>query len=278
MIVGYPKSGNTWLGYLLSNYFGVPYYDCSLEEKLLSVQDNKLLAGAKDYNEKFRGMERSTVNKSIESILKTHALPGHIEKDCPIFLKNIGYMKKDPVVLIVREPKDVAVSFFYYSFLRLYGTQKVKIKKQLFSFLPYYFREWFFKTFYFKKFVLHIASKWLKFNYLWLRQTPVIIKYEDLTKNPHNTIKYLLESLGLEWDADLAAKSIDYCSFDNLRKNEENISKKRGKYLTVKNEYFFRKGIAGDWVNHFPPCLREEFDSITKKVVSQLYKVEVSND
>lgn len=271
MIVGYPKSGNTWLGYLLSNYFGVPYYDCSLEEKLLSGQDNELLDGAKDYNENFRGMERTAINKGVGSILKTHALPNHIENDYPLFLKKIGFVKEDPVVLIVREPKDVAVSFFYYSYLRIYGTQRVKLKKQLFSFLPYAFREWFVKTLYFKNFVLYIAKEWLVFNKHWLKQNPIIIKYEDLTSNPNKTIRYLLESLRLEWDAEKAAESIDYCSFDNLRKIEEVKSKNSKRTLIGRNVNFFRKGISGDWKNHFPRSLSNEFNGITANIVKQIY-------
>jgi hypothetical protein len=36
VVIGYPKSGNTWLNYLLAYYLNAQYIDLSQEERYLS--------------------------------------------------------------------------------------------------------------------------------------------------------------------------------------------------------------------------------------------------
>ena len=111
LIAGYPRSGNTFLGYLLSYHFNAPYYDMYDLAKALAGEGN--LEGLTLAPEAFSGtFARADQEKQVGAVLKSHELPENLHPKHRAALDHVPYQKSDPLILITREPKDVAVSYF----------------------------------------------------------------------------------------------------------------------------------------------------------------------
>jgi hypothetical protein len=57
---------------------------------------------------------------------------------------------------------------------------------------------------------------------------------------------------------------VELCSIDALKNMEVN---KNGAQEYVKNESFFRKGVAGDWSNYMTPAMAKRLDRIVEEAV-----------
>jgi hypothetical protein len=69
------------------------------------------------------------------------------------------------------------------------------------------------------------------------------VRYEDLLERPHEEVRRLLGFLGVDTDRTLVDGCVSAASFEKLSRGRE-----RGQ---EDPSSFYRKGIAGDWKNHF---------------------------
>lgn len=76
------------------------------------------------------------------------------------------------------------------------------------------------------------------------------LRYEDLLSQPHEQINRLLDYLDLDRNPAIVSDMVARASF------EHTTGRKRGQ---ADNRKFYRKGIAGDWRNHFSPADAELF-------------------
>ena len=73
-----------------------------------------------------------------------------------------------------------------------------------------------------------------------------VMRYEDMLENPHSSFGKLVEFLRIPCGHDQLVKAVESCSFDNLRKQEE----ESGFYeKPAVAKRFFRKGTAGQWMD-----------------------------
>ncbi|NEO92764.1 MAG: sulfotransferase domain-containing protein [Moorea sp. SIO3G5] len=263
LIAGYPRSGNTWVNSLFSYYFNAPYYDAAIEEAILTGKS--MLDVVRAYNDAGLSGEhhRSDQKKEILSVIQTHALADKFCHTHPKFLAKQSYNSADFLVLIVREPKDVAVSYFYY---RLFFERR--LHQHWSSGLPVTWREWFYHRFYFQKFVLNVAREWTTFHQNWLVYNPFVIHYESLLSDPVAQIKRFTDAFGLSCYTQYAKEAEEFCRFSNLGKREARHLK--DKKVVYQNEKFIRSGKAGGWKEYFSTILAENFDNITAPVTTKL--------
>jgi hypothetical protein len=77
------------------------------------------------------------------------------------------------------------------------------------------------------------------------------VRYEDLLVRPNEEVKRLLGFLGVDTDESLVEHCVSSASFERLsrgrRRGQEDPSS------------FYRKGVAGDWRNHFSEVDRRVF-------------------
>ena len=69
------------------------------------------------------------------------------------------------------------------------------------------------------------------------------VRYEDLLERPHEEVERLLGFLGVDTDERLVEHCVGSASFEKLSRGRE-----RGQ---EDPSSFYRKGVAGDWKNHF---------------------------
>tara|TARA_B100000886_G_scaffold189367_1_gene130254 strand:- start:14 stop:859 length:846 start_codon:yes stop_codon:yes gene_type:complete len=249
-ISSYPKSGNTWVRYLLANYF----YNQSRIENANIIDNIKKF----HINEKFKKIS------NLENIKKN---PFHISKywipsqenliknnKLVFFLKNHNslvrieennFTKKEfclATIYIVRDPRDVAVSFAHFSNLSYDKTIDKLLSEELFASVDsnnpwnieiigsykFHYNSW-------KNGIISVPS--------------IIIKYEDLIYDTHGQllkiISFLSKILNFDINHEQLIFSVNNSSFDTLKKFEkENKFKEKG----VSNQ-FFRKGKRNDWIN-----------------------------
>ncbi len=94
-----------------------------------------------------------------------------------------------------------------------------------------------------------------------LCENSIMIKYEELLKDPHQSLLRVLDHLGhvhLREQIDTVVKKYEFKNVSNRNRGEEDISA------------FQRKGIAGDWVNHFTTESLSVFYSYGTKELSQI--------
>ncbi len=94
----------------------------------------------------------------------------------------------------------------------------------------------------FDDYVEKISYEWNNYVTNWMNRNIIICKYEDLLTDPVGTTSNLLKTLDLDADTDLIVKAFELNTMDKMKKSIEN---------TYKHNTFVRKGIAGDWINHF---------------------------
>ncbi|RNA01338.1 estrogen sulfotransferase-like [Brachionus plicatilis] len=231
-IVSFPKSGTTWvqeLVYLIEN-------ECDFKKATQDSIENR----SPFFDYPSPGLKHIQNIKS-KRIIKTHLprsfLPDDIEK-------------KAKVIYIVRNPKDVTVSYFHFTNLstqaqftgNFYDFTKLFIEGKV----PY-------------------GPWWSHVDDYLTKEDVHLIYYEDLHTRPFEVIKELSKYLGKDLSDDQIKSIIDWCSFDKMKNNPAvNYEWYKELGLYKKNGHFFRKGKIGDWLNHFAVDDSQQIDLIVE--------------
>jgi hypothetical protein len=166
-----------------------------------------------------------------------------------------GLMKN--VVVLWRDGRDVLISQYYHSLFKnekgnarlvditrsnLKFSDYNNIQKNLIDFIEYIYR---------KK--IHPKFSWADFVRVWGKRADVVhATYEDLRQNPVSELKRITKSLsGKDISSSQAQAIAQKYSF------EKQSGRKPGQ---EDSGSFMRKGIIGDWKNHFTPEARTLFD------------------
>jgi hypothetical protein len=239
-IASYPKSGNTWLRLLISNYLWPN--SSNLFDNLNHIQrfpHKKFFEGIvgeeilkKDNLDIFKYFiiaQQKINNNNKLNILKTHNFAGSI-KNYPF----TNSKNSSGAIYIVRDPRSVVVSSAYHndyefekSTERIMSTKNVSLNDGF----------------------MEARLTW-KIHYLsWkkLDIPKIIIKYEDLFSDPSNKFLEVLEFINqfkkIKISENKIKETIEKCSFENLADNE----KKFGFTERLGKENFFRKGLVDEW-------------------------------
>lgn len=249
-ISSYPKSGNTWIRFFLSNYF----YNKKKQNSNFDILKKIDKFPLQEYLQKY--VSRDELEKNAYNISKYWQL---IQKNMTandekfIFIKNHNALVSVEgnnlteakyclaFIYLVRDPRDVAVSYSNFD-------KKLNIDEAIERITS--------KNLYChssKKnpYDIEILGSW-KFNYFsWkngIIDVPrILIRYEDLVKNTFQTklkiIKFLSQVLGSPVDEEQIKFSIDQSNFNRLNELE-----KKSKFHESSGN-FFNSGKIGQWKN-----------------------------
>ncbi|CAL4959476.1 unnamed protein product [Urochloa decumbens] len=94
----------------------------------------------------------------------------------------------------------------------------------------------------------------------------LFLRYEEMLLEPERHLKKLAKFMGCEFSDEeeegVVSAIVELCSLDKLRAME--VNRNGSSNLGVKNESYFRKGVAGDWSNHMTPEMARRLDKIVE--------------
>jgi len=251
-IVSFGKSGRTWLRVMMSRYY-----------QLVHGIPERVLLGFANYHRR---------DPAIPKVFFTH--DNYIkdytgERDS----KASFYPKK--VVLLVRNPKDIAVSQYFQWQHRMRPA-----KKKLNDYPPHGASVSAFE------FVMDPACglpQIVDYLNLWAREAPkvrelLIVRYEDMRARPEETLARVMDFVGgAPARRDAVAAAVEYASVENMRKLEEKNAfwlaggrMKPGKKGDP-DSYKVRRAKVGGYRDYFDEAQAAEIDELVRKRLSPAF-------
>lgn len=184
-LVSYPKSGNTWLRFLIANAIKV-HYGIDREVNFFSIQD--IIPGIRNSGRAIT--PRGPFGKlDLPRIIKSHAS------------YNPYYCR---VILLVRDPRDVMVSYYHY--LKGYGSLPEISLKEFIRHKDYGIEAW-----------LEHTESW--YSNIKPGQMVQLFLYEDFVNNPQEQLKRLMNLLGIKLEDANLNTAVSLSSKENMRKS-----------------------------------------------------------
>lgn len=220
-LVSYPKSGNTWLRFLIGNY--ISGNQCDFNNINLIIPD---------------------IHRNPEQCLCIQ-YPRFIKSHFP-FSHHLMTHKYQKVIYLVRDGRDVAVSYYHHL------TRNGKIAGEA-SFQDY--------NLIFHQGVIDNFSNWSNHVNFWLDYSQaeiLLIKYEDMKSQPDVVLEKVLKFSGIKIDPEKIKKSIYASDFKNMRKKDKDRKSLLGHTIDPSMP-FVREGVSGVWRNMFTDELHDLF-------------------
>ena len=221
ILAAHPKVGSTWLRFLFCNIISLKEWDGRVVD--FNLLNKTLFSfGSGRLKEKWK--------HDIPRIVKTH------QKYYPFFPNN-------RIILMLRDPRDVMISYYHY----------LKVQKKP----SYHFKDVKTKDSYedtFTNFITHpkcgFDSFFQHYN-SWKDKTNIVIKYEDLKKEPINEFAKLLNAIGITMDDETVEEAVRRSDIKNVRKMDNKNGHKRHARSFKKNVKFTRDGSIEQWRDYF---------------------------
>jgi len=232
LLYGYPKSGNTWLRFLIYNYHYLllnPGNKVTITfDKLNSLQNNV--------------MDRGTIFNSENGFplfYRTHKI---YKKTYDLFAKKI---------FIHRNPLDTLISSFHFYRNRdiPFSDYPIELRSDLHE-MDFY--------------VSYNIDSWIRFYYTSIKQADIVMNYSKMKKDTRKELTKLVQFLGWNLDVGLIKRSVELSSFNKVKKMGEEKSQqygngpKDGSFKGV----FTRNGEDGQFNNQLK---KETIDMVLQK-------------
>lgn len=170
----------------------------------------------------------------------------------------LGYLRgiSPRIVVLVRDPRDIAISMAYYALRRGTELRQLEIAWHLRDIprsasegeMLSYFKEYGFNLPWWKSYLAHAQHE---------NRIPHIgNRYEDMVRDTDGVLRRILNLLGYPLPEKALLDIVRFRSFEWFSQGRE-----RG---TEDKSHHYRKGVAGDWMNHFTSaenarfCLKHE--------------------
>lgn len=210
-LVSYPKSGNTWMRFLVGNlvYMDEPVTFANVEQLVPSVYGMP--------NRKLRRLPRPRYIKTHESF-------------------HPDYRR---VIYVVRDPRDVAVSYYHY----LVKIKQLPAGASVDAFVPNFIAEKLYARF----------GPWADHVMGWLSMSPsrkdfLFLRYEDLLNDTPRELAKVAALLGIPAEEEKLKRAVQLSTAQRMRGLEKQES---DKWSTTKgtraNVPFVRAAKSGQW-------------------------------
>lgn len=232
LLINYAKSGTHWIWEVL----------CMLYQRKAET-----IPGIKQYN-----MIEALTPEQLEAmpsprILNTHFPFDHLPLDM--------IKRKTKIILIHRNPKDIAVSHYHH---HLYLVKVYNYEGEWKNWLPLFIEG---KADY---------NSWFDYVRQWERvmnenpDYPIHLMYfEDMKEDGLREVEKLAKFLNLPVTEELCRAVADKCTFENMVVDKKGLENEFWtKVWRDDKPRFYRKGIVGDWKNWFTVAQNEAFDKL----------------
>ena len=270
-LASYPKSGNTWMWLFIKSYFNPPKKKFSLNYHkddpimLEPFPDERMFDKLKINYENFFDLSKNWVN--LQSLInlnnKTNYLKTH-NAMCTINNHKFTNIQNTlGAIYIVRDPRDVLISYSSYMEKSMDETLKFMLNKETYE-VGEFKKKIYNKT---------LLGSWSDHYNSWKNYKSreiIIIKYEDMVNSASSTflkvLTYLSKIIKINVDHTKMDKAIEETSFKNLKSLEIN----EGFKTNLSKNKFFRKGVVGDWREKLN---KEQVEKIEKAFESEMIEL-----
>lgn len=230
-VVGYPKSGNTWLTRLIARSLKISV------DRYTDTEEHPEIAA--DVNKK---IESTEINSYVRKI---HMYPEEFEKK----IQDSRY-----IVYIKRDPKAVFISSFFY--FKYSGEVKYVWKKVNFLNLFRWIKTRYLLAQFLNEFVTKGISPFGKCNEhidAWINYAEssdielYIIDYNDLLENTEEVLKNTFDYFNIPYSASEITLSVQQEKFDTRKKEIELEDDGEMTFGKEFNKKFLRAGTKDDW-------------------------------
>ena len=232
LLFGYPKSGNTWLRFLIYNYQYLLLNPSNKEtitfDKLNSLQNNV--------------MDRGSVfvpENGFPLFYRTHKI------------YNRPYTLFNKKIFIHRNPLDTLISAYYF-----YKNRDIP-----FSDDPKNLRE---KLMDIDFYVSYKINFWIKYFRISVKKADIVMNYSDMKNDTRKELTKLVQFLNWDLDEVLIKKSVEFSSFNKVKKMGKMQSQQYGNGPidgSFKGE-FTRSGEEGQF---YSKLKKETIDLVLQK-------------
>lgn len=228
LLAGYPKTGTTWMRYFLY---------CLLLQRAegISTSIDAMNAAMPEF------ANTNLFNKwqfeECARIVKTH------QRCYPFF-------KGRRTVLIVRDPRDIVVSYFHH----VSGLREARFTGTVSDVL----RD---KRMGVESFFKHFSS--------WQHNADLIVRYEDLIDRGSETFGKVADCFGVQRSSEEVQAAIDAASFSKMRSAQEGSEKMNRAFK--EGHQFVRSGRKAEWRELFASSDEEYFDKLRTQYRFDLY-------
>jgi len=212
-LVSFPKSGNTWLRFLIANTLK-SHYQIQRNVNFFTIHefipDIHQCRGFLKINE-----QGIFPNPEVPRIIKSH------------FPYNLYYQR---AMLLVRDPRDVMISYWYH--------------RKRDGNIP--------EDYSLSDFIRHEkygVKQWKNHTESWIKnikdgQMVHLFRYEDFLNNTQTELHRFMDLLGIEVEESNLSKAIMLSSKENMRKSETNHDISNFEIKKPQKGYFVRDGIV----------------------------------
>jgi hypothetical protein len=223
-LVSYPKSGNTWVRFLLANLMHP-------DETVGFSNINRLLPAPGVSSRRFlRKLPRPRILKSHEPF-------------------DVRFRK---VIYLVRDPRDVAVSEYHFDLKKRYIDPSVSLEQFVKNFIAG-------QTSSYGSWWEHAAS-WIAARHG--NPAFLLVRYEDLLADSIGETGKIAEFLGIQAGPERLRAAVERSSADRMRQLERQQAEQwTGTRNTRKEIPFVRAATSGGWKETLPPHSAEEIEA-----------------
>lgn len=258
-LASYPKSGNTWLRVILTSLLRG-----AREPVGINTLSEIAVAGGRNLLDHWSGLELSDLTPDEIQALRPDVYRAYArEAPGPTFVKihdactppdgSASLVPADAtrgVLYLLRNPLDVAVSYAHHLAISVEAAIEVMADET---------HALYAKPSGIANQVRQVLGSWSTNVLSWTDSgLPChVIRYEDMTRAPFQTVRAALDAVGLDYADDLVHRAIEHSRFDRLQRQERLHSFREGS--REGQSLFFRSGTVGDWRSHLS---RAEVDRI----------------
>ena len=257
IISSYPRSGSTWTQHtvrLLRNGGkddGINLDDAVPWLEVLGTPKGNMM------NLNPQAVEQLVPPRSMKTHLPYHMTPG-----------GLPHTTGTKYIYIIRNPKDVCVSFWHFGQTQIKKFQSGDDQSGAGP-IPW---DLFFTDFMEAKNGGSIYGGWLNHVLGWWKHKDapniLFLRYETVKKEPYKTVQTIAKFMGMKDVTDEYVETVvGNSSFDSMSMNSSvNNRKKDGASFAIQ---FLRKGIIGDWKNHFTAAQNATFEENFGKIFEE---------
>jgi hypothetical protein len=251
LIIGHPKSGNTWLKVMISRLYQLRY---NLPESRLINTD--------EFARKIPEIPRLAATNGY------YSYEGEVGKLLAVGAPD-NPLRHKPVLFLARNPIDIAVSW-YHQFTKRQSRAKQELINHFIDH-PIDRRKvamW--------EFVRHSdigLPSLIEYENTWARNVQalergMLVKYEELRAEPVSTLQRITQLMGEDFSEEEIRSAVEWGSFENLQKLETSGTFNQGGMKLVNADdpstYKVRRGKVGGYREDFNPQQVAELEALVR--------------